>query len=182
MDRNLQWGRCRPSPRGLRAPWLSVVSWLALGGFCLVGYVPGGDWNHVAKAQELAAGDLPPAGEAPTLSFGSEFGMGPARPESDNENPRHIRFEAEFKTREGTRDGLLSIRANLDSNWYTYSITQKEGGPQRSRLQVTSDAVELLEDFVADRAPRLEEYIFWDVPSEEHDEQVIWTAPVRFTE
>lgn len=120
--------------------------------------------------------------ESPRLSFGSEFAIGLGQGGSGSENPEHIRFRAEFKIQEGTREGLLSVRADLDPTWYTYSITQQEGGPQRTRLLLKSEEVELLGDFVADRAPRMEEYVFWDVPSEEHDEQVTWTAPVRIAE
>jgi thiol:disulfide interchange protein len=182
LDRDFQRPQILPCPGRLAT--LALLAVLGLTGFIgASGIVAVAGFETMANAQFPPTEEPPAAEGTPQLSFGNEFGFGSGSPGLEgNDEPRHVQFQAEFKIRKGTRDGMLSIQADLDPTWYTYSITQQDGGPQRSRLRIQTEGVELVEDFVADRSPRLEEYVFWDVPSEEHDEQVIWMAKIRIPE
>jgi thiol:disulfide interchange protein DsbD len=90
---------------------------------------------------------------------------------------------AGFQLVKGTREGRLQLVAETQPGWHVYSVTQQEGGPQRSRISVpvTVD-VELTGDFVADPPPEVKHYEFFKVPVEEHSGLVTWTAPIRFSE
>ena len=105
-------------------------------------------------------------------SFGSFGGGG-----------RQVELSGEFKVKEGTREGVLSITAKISPNWHIYSLTQPRGGPMASKLTVKkSDDFELAKKFTPDRDPTIHPPDVFDVPSEEHEGTVIWTAPIDLAE
>jgi suppressor for copper-sensitivity B len=85
-----------------------------------------------------------------------------------------------YRLAEGSGEGELTIEAGVAPGWHVYSITQLPGGPQKSKLTVApSEQFRLLGPFVAEQPPRVKRYEFFDVPVEEHDGTVAWTAPIR---
>lgn len=88
-------------------------------------------------------------------------------------------LSAWFKVREGTRRGTLSLKVELQPGWHVYSIAQPKGGPAPSVIKVaSSDEYKLLGDFQPDRPPRVKPPDVFPVPSEEHEGQVTWSAPI----
>jgi cytochrome c biogenesis protein CcdA len=79
--------------------------------------------------------------------------------------------------------GVLRVKATPARNWHIYSITQADGGPLRTKIQLeTSRQFELLGEFQPDRRPQIKHLEFYQVPVEEHHGPVTWTAPVRIIE
>ncbi len=90
---------------------------------------------------------------------------------------------AEFRLAEGSREGRLSVIATIGPGWHLYSVTQKAGGPMRSVMKVApSDQYEVMGEFRPNTPPNIKTYEFFKVPAEEHDGEVIWTAPIRLNE
>ena len=92
-----------------------------------------------------------------------------------------VRFSAEYQLVRGASEGRLAVRAELDPGWHIYSVTQQDGGPQRSRIELgDAEQLELRGPFEPDGPPQIKQYPFFKVPVEEHGGQVTWTAPIRF--
>ncbi|MFV1966671.1 MAG: cytochrome c biogenesis protein CcdA [Pirellulaceae bacterium] len=117
----------------------------------------------------------PSFGPLDQMEFGGDFpGLG---------GGDHFTATGQFEVAEGTRQGRLSISLTLDPHWHVYSITQKDGGPQRSDLEVAeSDDYRLLGSFQASPAPKIKEVEFFNVPVEEHSGTVTWAAPIKISE
>lgn len=121
----------------------------------------------------------PPKDEAPLLPklkvgglFGQPVGGG---------DGKELTLTGEFKVADGGRDGVVIVKAALGQGWHTYSITQPKGkpGPVASKLTVeTSEQLSSVGTFVADREPKVRDVEGFSVPVEEHEEEVIWTAPI----
>jgi thiol:disulfide interchange protein len=102
-------------------------------------------------------------------------------PGFDGQDGEDLSLSAEFQLAPGNREGRLSVIAKIGFGWHLYSVTQKPGGPMRSVIKIApSNDFEVVGDFRPNRAPTIKEYEFFDVPVEEHDDEVIWTAPIRF--
>ncbi|MDA1051647.1 MAG: thioredoxin family protein [Planctomycetota bacterium] len=92
-------------------------------------------------------------------------------------------FTAEYRVAEGTRNARLSVTATMEPTWHLYSVTQLPGGPQRSVIRLAStDQASITGEFKPDVAPHVKQYEFFDVPVEEHDDAVVWTAPIQLAE
>lgn len=92
-------------------------------------------------------------------------------------------FSAKFELVEGTSSGRVSVTAELEPNWHLYSVTQQPGGPQRSVIKLKDEPLaKLAGPFKSNVAPHVKQYDFFDVPVEEHDGEVIWTAPITIVE
>lgn len=92
-------------------------------------------------------------------------------------------FTAEYQVAEGTRDGRLSVTAMMQPTWHVYSVTQLPGATQRSVITLASqDQAKLTGEFQPDAAPHVKMYDFFDVPVEEHDDTVVWTAPIQLAD
>ncbi len=90
---------------------------------------------------------------------------------------------ASFTVAERGRDGELSVTARMLPDWHIYSLTQARGGPMRSELSVApSSEFELTGKFRPDREPHARRVQEFRVPVEEHEDQVIWSAPIRLAE
>ncbi|MEO8493973.1 MAG: cytochrome c biogenesis protein CcdA [Planctomycetota bacterium] len=92
-------------------------------------------------------------------------------------------FAAEYRIAEGTRNGRLSVTATMEADWHVYSVTQLPGGPMRSVIKLDSrDQANVTGEFKPDVPPHVKQYEFFDVPVEEHDGRVVWTAPIQLAE
>jgi thiol:disulfide interchange protein len=77
----------------------------------------------------------------------------------------------------------LSITAEIPEGWHIFSITQKPGGPNPTRIKLApSERFKVMGKFVADPAPHIEnDPAIFDVPMEEHFGKVTWTAPIEIS-
>jgi thiol:disulfide interchange protein len=92
-------------------------------------------------------------------------------------------FTAEYKIAKGTHDGRLSVTATLEPSWHIYSVTQLPGATQRSEIKLAgAEQATIIGEFKPDAAPHIKHYEYFDVPVEEHDGKVIWTAPIQLAE
>jgi hypothetical protein len=92
-------------------------------------------------------------------------------------------LSASFRVQEGSRRGTLSVNCLIEPDWHVFSITQPKGGPMPSSIKVKdSEQFKLLGPFQADRQPHVKPPDVFPVNSEEHEEQVIWTAPLELAE
>ena len=95
----------------------------------------------------------------------------------------HLTLSGRFQMLTGSREGRLSLTAESEAGWHIYSITQQDGGPQRSKIAVDpSPDFELAGSFQADQPPQVKQYEFFKVPVEEHPGTVTWTAPIKLAE
>ena len=81
----------------------------------------------------------------------------------------------------------LSITADIPIGWHIYSITQKPGGPKRSNIQLPeSKQFRLAAALTPAPAPTVErekyKEIWPDLPVEEHEGRVTWTAPLELAD
>ena len=92
-----------------------------------------------------------------------------------------VKLSAWLRVKEGSREGILSVKATIAENWHLYSITQPKGGPLPTRINLPeSSQYELTGDFEPDADPEIgnEE----GIRTEYHHDQVIWSAPIKFAD
>ncbi len=128
---------------------------------------------------------LPPAGDKPLLNLSQEFGLGLGQGDGS------VTLTAGYKIVRGTREGTIWVKAaDITPGWHIYSITQKEGGPQKSEIKVADlskkDAQSAgsfeVGSFEPDVPPKIHDTSIYPVPSEEHESEVTWTAPLKISE
>jgi thiol:disulfide interchange protein len=142
-------------------PWfLTCLSLLLVGSF--------------ASAQDAAPKDIP------GLGFTEELGPDIELP-GQNKQP-HVTFSGSYVLKEGTREGLLAIKAKIEEGWYIYSLTQPDGGPLPSTLKIDSKDVKATGKFSPDRLPLVVPPDVFDVPSEEHKGEVTWYIRIQLPE
>jgi thiol:disulfide interchange protein len=122
----------------------------------------------------LRAQDIPATG-----GIGSLLGNG-----SGDDEAGYIKYSAKFEMEENSNRGLLTVTAELAEGWHTFSVTQPKGGPRRTMIEVTSEALLTPSDkleFKPDHPPKIryDKLAFGDVPIEEHEGMVTWTAPIE---
>lgn len=89
-------------------------------------------------------------------------------------------LSSEFELSEDGTRGLLHVTAKLSGEWHIYSVTQKDGGPTRTTIDLEpSRDYQLAGKFVPSKKPKVKRLEFYDVPVEEHPGEVTWTAPLR---
>ena len=94
-----------------------------------------------------------------------------------------VEFSGEFKLKKDSLKGVLQLTATVDPLWHVFSITQKNGGPTPSTIVVAeSEQYKVTGKFVANKKPHVHEVEEFDVPVEEHEGTVIWTAPIEVKE
>jgi len=126
----------------------------------------------------IAAGQDTPS--FPQLNIVDQLGIPGLGGSSGGEKAQ---FTAEYRIAEGTRDGRVSVRAMMEPAWHLYSVTQLPGGPQRSVIKLAArEQASITGEFQPDIAPHVKQYEFFDVPVEEHDGAVVWTAPIQLAE
>lgn len=92
-----------------------------------------------------------------------------------------VEFSASFQLKTGTQQGVVSLTATVHPLWHVFSTTQKKGGPTPSTIDVAeSTEYKLVGKFKADSEPHIiEEVEGFDVPVEEHEGTVTWSAPIE---
>src|SRR5262245_45126978 len=96
----------------------------------------------------IGPSDAPPGfGQlAPKALFGGALGG----------EGNHMSLSGSFTVEKGTRNGVLTLAAQIDPGWHIYSLTQKSGGPQKSEIKVDkSPSFELAGLFTPDRPPHI---------------------------
>ena len=81
---------------------------------------------------------------------------------------QEIHITSSYKLTADGQFGELSVKADLEPGWHVYSVTQKSGGPMRTRIVIDSKGIELLGPFQPDRQPTIKKTEFFKVPVEEH--------------
>ena len=135
--------------------WLAAAAWLV---------VP-------ARAQE--------AEPTPKLNISQALGLGGG----SSGDAEKVSFSASFQCQEGTRKGTLDLTAKIEPGWYIYSVTQQKGPALPSKIKVAeSPDYKVLGLFVPDRSPTIKPAERSDIPLEEHEGQVTWSAPLELAE
>lgn len=117
--------------------------------------------------------------EVPGFDNGGLFDKAQFPGEADSGDP--ITVEAAFKRAEGTRQGRLEVTAKLKPMWHVYSVTQGKGGPLPTKIQLAGADAKVTGPFVPDEEPLRSVSEQWPgVNIEEHEEKVVWTAPIEF--
>ena len=89
-----------------------------------------------------------------------------------------IEVSGDLKLKSGTRDGLLTVTAEVPKGFHTYSLTQPAGGPTPTTLKLNGTGLQLAGDFVAKQEPEKQDIEFVG-PVEEYRGSISWQAPVR---
>ena len=89
-----------------------------------------------------------------------------------------IEVVAELELKTGTRDGLLTVTANIPDGFHTYSLTQPVGGPTKSTLKINGTGIQLTRDFFAQQEPEKHDDELMG-PMEELRGVVSWVARVQ---
>ncbi len=74
-------------------------------------------------------------------------------PGAEEENP--VSVTALFTSAKDGRTGELYITAEMAKGWHIYSITQKRGGPIRTKIKLEDGPFKLTGDFKASPAPKV---------------------------
>jgi thiol:disulfide interchange protein len=131
----------------------------------------------IALAAVVAWADEPP----PKLNLSELI---TSKPGAKDVEP--VTLTATFKVEKDSRRGALSITALIEPTYHVFSVTQPAGGPMRTRIAVTeTDQFKLLDkNFQPDKPPHVKPPTAdgFKVISEEHEEQVTWTAPMELAE
>lgn len=100
----------------------------------------------------------------------------------DDENP--VEVSASYRVIQDSDQGVMSIQVKLAEGWYIYSSTQPPGGPLRTKIALTSPAVTLAGDLVANHPPKQVrgEPGFESIVVEKHFEEVQWDVPLKFAQ
>jgi thiol:disulfide interchange protein len=93
------------------------------------------------------------------------------------------RIEPGPQTEDGQRSNVLAVTATLEEGWHLYSLEQKPGGPQATKINLAADTpLKLAGPFRPDAPPH--KRTIKDVPGwnglvvEEHAGTVTWRAPL----
>ncbi len=105
-------------------------------------------------------------------------------PQSPAQPGDPVTFSADFLLNDDERTGLLRVTAKVEPGWHIFSVTQPPEGPIRTEIWLEDGYtdVKVAGDFQPDSDPHKVEYEYFDVPSEEHQGTVVWSAPVEFSE
>ena len=92
-----------------------------------------------------------------------------------------VTVKAEFTTPAGDKPGRLFITAELADGWHLYSLTQKPGGPIKTKIKLDeSRDFKLAGEFKPFPEPQRKiEPAFDNLPVETHEGKVTWYAPLE---
>lgn len=94
-----------------------------------------------------------------------------------------VTLEAYFKVKPETNLGKVYVEATIERGWHLYSMTQPKGGPMKSELMVDSaDDFEMIGPWKPDSEPHVEFSDVFEVNVESYSRQVVWSAPVEFSD
>ena len=91
-------------------------------------------------------------------------------------------FEATFKMdSRSSRSGTLIVTADIGEGWHLYSVTQPQGGPLRTKINVNdSKAFSLKGKFRSYNSPHvIKDHPDFKVNVEEHTGRTTWSAPIE---
>jgi thiol:disulfide interchange protein len=128
------------------------------------------------------------AGQAPAQfkfnpdagGLGGMLGEGPLGEADDTTNL--VKLSARFAPAADGKPAMVEVTAAIKNGYHIYSITQPDGGPQRTTLKLDeSSGVKLAGAWVPDPAPKthIDKEIWIDLPIEEHFGAVTWRAPIE---
>lgn len=100
-----------------------------------------------------------------------------------------VKLSASYKIVRGTKQGKLSVKAEIAPGWHIYSLSQPDDGPQKSELKIEdtrrkdskSAASFTIGEFEPDSQPKRRKVPEFRVLVEEHEGEVTWTAPLSLT-
>lgn len=93
-----------------------------------------------------------------------------------------VKASAYFTTAAGGKPAILFVTADVAPDWHIYSITQKPGGPNKSRIKLTaSPDFKLAGEFKPEKQPAVHKYddVWPGLSVEEHEGRVTWSAPIE---
>jgi thiol:disulfide interchange protein len=135
-----------------------------------------------ARAQENSQPAEKVSGQGQAIELPESWGGMDAVGGLGGEESRKLVLSAQLTAEQGSRKGILEVKAVLAPHWHTYAVDQ-QGGPGPSKITVKSaDKAEVLSAFRPDREPKVRSVEFFDDPLREHYEQVTWSAPVRLAD
>ncbi len=116
-------------------------------------------------------------------------GDGAAKPAPRSALPRlaedqTLAVAAQFTGPEGERPAELQVAVAIKPDWYIYSLTQPEGGPNKSVIDLEpSDQYEMAGELRPTSGPkRASDPAYPNLVIEKHYTQVVWRAPLRLAE
>lgn len=92
---------------------------------------------------------------------------------------QELSIESEFQLKEASRTGVITVTAKVPSGWHTFSVTQKPGGPMKSKLTVKAAGAKTVGDFVPSEPAHVAYNDIFELDVEEHKGTVVWRAPVE---
>jgi thiol:disulfide interchange protein DsbD len=94
---------------------------------------------------------------------------------------QELSLESSFKLKKDTRSGVLTVTAKVPDDWHTFSVSQKPGGPMKSKLTVKAKGLKLTGAFVPQEPPHVSKSDIFEMKVEEHEGTVHWLAPFELT-
>lgn len=90
---------------------------------------------------------------------------------------------ARYEVDRQTRKGRLHVTVELFNGYHIFSTTQGPGGPTPTTIKILSDWAKTTGPFVPSAPPKIElnSPAFPNVPVEQHEEIVTWTAPIAIS-
>lgn len=95
-----------------------------------------------------------------------------------------VTFKSNFTIDEGGRTGKLNVTAELLPNWHIFSVTQPKGAAMRTVIIIDGpfEKARLTGEFQPDSDYHEILEQGFDVPNQEHEGSVTWTAPIEFAD
>lgn len=92
-----------------------------------------------------------------------------------------LQVSASVAKAEPGQPAQIVITAEIPDGWHTFSITQRAGGPLKTKIKLdASKGFKLAGDFQADPAPKVSKSAaYGDLPIETHERRVTWRAPIE---
>ncbi len=91
-----------------------------------------------------------------------------------------VTYSASFMLDTGGASGRITVSAEVAPGLHTYSLTQPDGGPTATTITIKNSGITLTGPFTPDTEFHLGEEEAWpDVPIEEYEGTVNWTAPFK---
>jgi thiol:disulfide interchange protein DsbD len=127
-----------------------------------------------------ASGNAQDESEPLSLEFAGQLGVDPF-----GDGEPEVTLSANFELIEGTLQGRINVTAEVREDQHIYSVNQQPRGPTKSTITVVlGQGVELTGPFQPDTPPTIKFFqdIYPDLPIEEHEGTVTWSAPIQLEE
>lgn len=94
-----------------------------------------------------------------------------------------VKLTSFFQTHGESREGTLTVLAEIEDDWHLYSVSTPLGGPKRTRMSVLdSDQFQQVGPFEPAEDPHLLFEDVFEILVEEHEGTVSWSAPIQLKE